>query len=364
VLYAKIPDIPEILAYRIDANSGNLTAMQIVSPPASNNSFCTTSAGNSILLAATPSASLLYTDDENWDQGTSTSTTRIDGYSIATDGSLTLVSGSPFAVPSSVSHDCLTGYAISPASTTLYAVDSTVGVAEFQINASGGALTPAADVQPSSLGLSGGIIDPSGEFYYAAAEDAYPDSGIAGFAIDQATGGLTPLTNSPYFLPAEGQVSAAIMDPTGRFLYAAVPDSGTLSQVAGFVRDQTTGDLTAVPGSPFSSGSNTIPLVWDLAMHPSGQFLYAYNLSSGTISAFAIDSSDGALSQVAGSPFQSIDNARAMAIDPQGKFVYLAIGSGQIAIHQVNTSTGALSAASQITVPDGAAQALAIVQVK
>ena len=49
-------------------------------------------------------------------------------------------------------------------------------------------------------------------------------------------------------------------------------------------------------------------------------FVYAANYSSDNVSAYAIDASDGALTQVAGSPFAAGGFSIAVAIDPTGKF--------------------------------------------
>jgi len=90
----------------------------------------------------------------------------------------------------------------------------------------------------------------------------------------------------------------AVIESTGRFLY--VGDAGS---VAGFGIDSTDGRLTPVPGSPFRLGGdapskrNIIALV----PHPSGRFLYVVNAME--IWVYSIDSSTGALAAVPGSPF-------------------------------------------------------------
>lgn len=369
VLYVKdaaSPVGPQIWAFGIDASSGNLTTIQTISPPASNNSFSVT------LLATTPSGKFLYTDDDHWDANTSTLTPGYDAYSIAAAGSLMLVNGSPFTLPliANATVTDASAVAINPASTALYALGSNFySAAEFQIGPSSGALTLAPNgvsTLQGGVGL-GAVIDPSGKFLYETGSDAsgvYP--GVLGFSIDPASGNLAPLMNSPYLLPASDiEARDIVMDSTGSFLYIDLPDAESPYQVAGFTRNQSTGDLTAIPGSPFLSGSNAFPQVWALAMHPSGQYLYAYNLNGGSVSAFKIDSGTGALSQVSGSPFSSNGDGSGMAIDPQGKFLYLISGSGQLAIHLINQSTGALSVAKEFPWPGaGGPGALAVVQLQ
>jgi len=57
------------------------------------------------------------------------------------------------------------------------------------------------------------------------------------------------------------------VDPTGRFVYAANYSQGA---AYGYDVDQGSGALTAIPGSPFSAGPNTI----HLAIDASGRFVY------------------------------------------------------------------------------------------
>ena len=77
-------------------------------------------------------------------------------------------------------------------------------------------------------------ITPSGQFLYA------PNRGhnsIAGFAVEAATGQLTPIGH----FPTEPVPRAFSIDPTGNFLYAAGLESGRL---AAYRIDQTTGTLS------------------------------------------------------------------------------------------------------------------------
>ena len=363
VLYAKglddgLPAEMGIYAYQIDPSSGNLTAVQTVNPPASNNTY------SALLLAVTPSGKFLYTDD--WNVSGNDVTPRIDAYSIGPDGSLTLVSGSPFTLPSynNVLYTAMPDIAIDPASTVLYALVDGVssGLVGFQIDASSGALTSMPiffALNVSAQGSNAEVMDPSGKFLYTTEEDDASASelgpGIDGFSIAPASGSLTHLEDFPYIFynTSIAPVSDgfwpkyAAIDPTGRFFYTTLWDAENSQDVAGFVRDSNTGGLTAIPGSPFGSESNnTNSAAQAMAMHPSGKFLYFEN-GDNSISAFAIDSTTGALSQVGGSPFppQSVRGAdvsgTAFAIDPSGNFLYVGSCAG-IAIYQIG-SNGALS---------------------
>lgn len=88
-----------------------------------------------------------------------------------------------------------------------------------------------------------------------------------------------------------------MVHPSGQFLY--VSDDGT-NMVKAFVITLN-GSLSEISGSPFPAAGAINPQC--LAIDPSGRFLYATNYTSNTISAFTVDSSTGALTPVAGSPF-------------------------------------------------------------
>ncbi|HEX7125899.1 MAG TPA: beta-propeller fold lactonase family protein [Thermodesulfobacteriota bacterium] len=88
---------------------------------------------------------------------------------------------------------------------------------------------------------------------------------------------------------------------------------------------------TEVQGSPFAAGHAP----QDIAVDPSGAFVYVANINSGDVSAYAIDSTSGALAEVAGSPFLASGSrntgsgARSVTIDPSGRFAYVGDSSAR-----------------------------------
>jgi len=64
--------------------------------------------------------------------------------------------------------------------------------------------------------------------------------------------------------------------------------------ITGFTIDQTSGALTAMPGTPFAAGDFPIAV----AIDPSGRFLYVPNRDSGTVQSFAINPTSGVLTSV------------------------------------------------------------------
>ena len=70
--------------------------------------------------------------------------------------------------------------------------------------------------------------------------------------------------------------------------------------ISAFTFDTTTGALTEIAGSPYATGGTATGLVHDAR----GKFLYVANQdASGSIAAFTINLVSGALTPVAGSPF-------------------------------------------------------------
>jgi 6-phosphogluconolactonase len=73
---------------------------------------------------------------------------------------------------------------------------------------------------------------------------------------------------------------------------------GGHGSISAYTMDSSTGALTAVAGSPFPAGSNP----QFVAIDPTGKFAYAANEESSNVSAYAINAATGALNPIAGSP--------------------------------------------------------------
>ena len=180
-----------------------------------------------------------------------------------------------------------------------------------------------------------GAITRWGAFVYTGNTPYGPPSNtlVNGYAINTTAGTLTKVAGSPF--ATGGQVLAIASHPSGRFAYVA-SGNGT---VAAFTVDSLDGSLTPVSGSPYtvgtSLGSGTV-----LAIDPAGKFLYVAGGSS--LYAFAIDSTAGGLSAAAGSPYSF--SAYSVTVDPSGKYLVAFGGSGSSS-YSINGATGALTAA-------------------
>jgi 6-phosphogluconolactonase len=232
-----------------------------------------------------------------------------------------------------------------PSPEFLYAT-STDHISAFTINQSTGALSaPLTMSGPNqSLGMVATVT--LGHLYVSD----FLNDAVDGFSINSTSGGLTPITGSPFALggtpPGAGGLSAIVS--AGTYVYATDLNAGT---VAGFAFDSTSGKLTPVPGSPFSAGKTPVQAV---QAGSQGKFLYVSNLndSAGGISAFNIDFNTGRLSPISGSPFPtgslgSYPGPSAMVVN--NNFLYVALAgtanpNNKVVAFAIDPSTGVLTA--------------------
>jgi 6-phosphogluconolactonase (cycloisomerase 2 family) len=218
----------------------------------------------------------------------------ISGFSIMPNGSLSVISGSPFPVaPNSV--DAV----IDASSKFLFAV-SPSSVSAFTINPATGALSAVGQAVPlpgSTLPSPGfSATTPVGNFIYVPLTGA---NSVAAFSFDMTTGALTAVPGSPFPVGSMPQTLTA----TSTTIYVMDALDAKISALAW---DKTTGALAEIGGSPFdaqgASGGEMATLV--------GRYLYVTRVNnlispnSDAIVGFTIDSS-GALTPLAGSPFPS-----------------------------------------------------------
>ena len=144
----------------------------------------------------------------------------------------------------------------------------------------------AAGTGPSRV-----AADAAGKFAYVTNEGS---NNISAYAINSASGALTPVPGSP-FAAGKGPTAVAV-DPTSKFAYVA---NGGSNNVSAYQIDGGTGALAPVPGSPFAAQRAPFGVATDSA----GKFVYVTNLLSNSVSAYAIDSGTGALIPLPGSPF-------------------------------------------------------------
>jgi 6-phosphogluconolactonase (cycloisomerase 2 family)/uncharacterized protein YjdB len=113
-------------------------------------------------------------------------------------------------------------------------------------------------------------VDPTGRFVYVCggAGNLTPPWVVAGYALDRATGTLTALPGSPY--PTGTAPRAIAIDGEGKYLFTA-NDQGTDASMLKI--DPVTGALTGPVDNMPVGGTTAPPRPESLAVHPTGMFL-------------------------------------------------------------------------------------------
>jgi 6-phosphogluconolactonase len=216
----------------------------------------------------------------------------------------------------------------------------------FSVDTDTGALTPLAVSPCDSGALTAVAVAPSGNFAYSTVSEA---NAIRAYVIDHSTWGLRAIAGSQLdgggspFSPAN-PVDVTV-DPSGHFAYMA--NYG--GSISAFAINVETGALSSVPGSPFLTAaaaiSGRVPGANSVAVDPSGRFVYVANNQGNDISAYSIDSNTGALIPIPGSPFAAGTTPMTVRIEPSGKFAYVTNGqSNNVSGFSIDSVSGALSA--------------------
>jgi 6-phosphogluconolactonase (cycloisomerase 2 family) len=274
----------------------------------------------------------------------------IDGFSINTGTISSSIPGSPFPHPSGSTDSFFSGLVTNPSGKFLYTTDGS-SVIGFAIDGTTGTLSPIASGIFPTGGFNGDNVamDPSGKFLYVVDRI----NGIYSVPLDPSTGAPLVGSSSLFSTPYDSQPTGIAFHPSGKYVYVTLSNAGG---VEAFTVDNTTGALTLVPGSPFSTGRDPGGSFNLIAMHPSGNFLFAFNPLDPSISVFAVDPDTGALTQVTGSPFAAVSlsvqkhwgkNPKALGLcmiaDPSGKFLYIGGGDRVVAAYKFDTTTRSLT---------------------
>jgi DNA-binding beta-propeller fold protein YncE len=258
-----------------------------------------------VAAAMTPDGGRLYTGDSYGYLGLM----HVSAFSVGSDGALTPVPGSPFSAG-----DGPVGLAVTPRGGYLYVANyNSEYVSAFSIAPDG---TPApVPGSPFSIAVEGvaetwgnGVaVTPDGDHLYVSGgpHDLWE------FSI-AADGALTPVPGSP--LTIGDDPGSVALTPDGDHLY--VTDYGT-DDVSAFSIGLD-GALTPVAGSPFSTGAGPGGAV----VTPDGEHLYVTDYNAEDMSAFSI-ASDGSLSPVPGSPFTVGEYPNGVAVTPDGAHLYV-----------------------------------------
>lgn len=347
-LYATSAD--HILAFTINQSTGALGTPLAMTGP-----------NQSIGMAATVTLGHLYVSDFLNDA--------VDGFSInSSTGALTAITGSPFPLggtPPGAGGLTM----IVPGGFYLYATDLNAGtVAGFRFDSVSGKLTPVPGSHfPAGNTPVQAVQDFLSKFLYVSNLN---DSagGISAFTINHDTGALSPIPGSPFPTGPVGSFPGpSAMVVNNNFLYVAL--TGTVNannRIVAFAIDPTTGVLTALPGSPFVTGSDPLYIAFvPVTLVGFQAFLYTANVHDSTISAFTADDNTGVLTPVSGSPYAAGSSVGGLAVPPTGTstlgsfFLYAADPKAKtVRAFTIDGNTGALSPVPGSPFPAGNAPML------
>jgi 6-phosphogluconolactonase (cycloisomerase 2 family) len=253
-------------------------------------------------------------------------------------GALMDLGGSPLTFPVSWPFEGIRQIATDSSGQTLYLLHYS-GVHAYTIDRNAGALTEVAGSPfASGVGPSSFALDESGAHLFVASDTspAAPiNTLISAFSVN-GPGVLVPLAN----YTVSGELST--LATAGSHLYVA----GFYTNSISVFSIEPSGELIQnVPGSPFATDTGP----HGIAVDPSGAVLYTANdgmptanePAPGSISAFTIDSSTGALTPVTGNPLP-IAAAGQISIDPMGRFLFVPETNG-VSVYAINTTTGVLT---------------------
>jgi len=322
-LYAAIPASNEIVIFREDPNSGALT--QLVGSPIT--------AGQAVQsLVLHPNKKYLYAANSG-----ATPAGTVSLFNISSTGALTE------QTPRYNVGTAPTLLAVDPSGSYLYVGNSgSFDISVFSIDSSTGNLTPIAQsgggaTAPIGMSPLNMQLSPSGKTLFVTGQalasqgtiEAFPISnGVLDTPVVSATGNL------PYGLA---------MDSGGAHLYTANKYDNSISAFT--VNSDNTLTLISTTGE-ISTG----PIA--LFIDKSGKYLYVANSqSSGNLAAFSIGS-DGDLTLLASSPFQTASQPNLVTGDSSGK--YLFVGNQSTPVLQsfsLDSSSGTLTSVSSYSVP-------------
>jgi 6-phosphogluconolactonase len=345
-----------VSAYAVDFQIGSLTPLADSPVEAGR---------KPVTLVASPNGLNLYV--VNHDDST------VGEYAIGTDGKIFLqntynVTGSgatSIAIDAAGAFLYVTfTYQLGPNGQQLYSPASPGpgGVTIFPINKDGSlAAASTLKVGNNPVGVVVSRPRPNSTVVYAYVldQEVAPKATVLGFLQNATTGALTPIPGTVITTDSTGKTiatgygagttpSAIAEDPSARFVY--ITDEATNQLYGNLVSNN--GVLVAMTNGPFGTGIFPVGVTID----PRGNFLYVANLSSSTVSAYAIDTATGTPVGSIGSAMTATDTSpTCVAIEPAlGIYLYTSNNlASDVSAMQLDPHNGGLKQVQNTPFPSG-----------
>lgn len=314
LLFAAYRDSSEIVTYRIDSTDGTL---------ASTGDPTSLGAGEPAHMALSGNGRFLYVADRASDRvlpfSVDSSSGELEFLSPLGDAAL---GGEPTALE------------LHPGGRWLYAARSQGSLRVFEVSDQG-VLTIVDDEVKTGVEPVHIAFGPSDRRVYVTNRGS---NEVSVHSIDFDSGELSPdgalrTRSQPTGFVVTRGASRARRGRT-RFLYVANEGSDTITSYA---LDEARGRLTFSAGNRVLTGLSPRSLCAD----PLGRFVLAVNVNSPSVSSFRVNTGNGRLSRVV-DPLPYSGQPRAIAIDPSGRFAFVANAVGSVDAFGIDPSTGAL----------------------
>jgi len=202
-------------------------------------------------------------------------------------------------------------------------------------------VTPTGTVGTGEMGTP--VVHPTGNFVFVTSGST--DAELRALAV-AANGSLTLLNTAPLQMAPQ----APAIDLTGAFIYVPNRDSQSISAFS----IGTNGNVTTIADYPVpGDAGDTDPLLPapnKINFDALGKYLYVGKGDSASVAGYKIDATDGSLTQLVSSPFQTAPFGPAAgpvpSLDPNGNFDVVAnelLMTDSLLSFFVNPTTGALS---------------------
>ena len=163
---------------------------------------------------------------------------------------------------------------------------------------------------------------------------------VLAYRLDKTSGMAASAESSTKIGPGSGP-RHMVFDPKGKYAYVCNEITATVTALTYDSANGSMKELQTISMLPKDfTGSKGAA---EIAIHPSGKFLYASNRGHDSIAVFSIDPSKGTLTAVDYVPTQG-KNPRNFAIDPTGTYLLAANqDSANVVIFRIDPKTGKLT---------------------
>lgn len=203
------------------------------------------------------------------------------------------------------------------------------------------------------------LFDPSGR--YVIVGDKGADE-IHVLRLDRAAKRLRP--TQVLYAPPTTAPRHPVFHPDGNLVFMTDELASGVSSYAFDGDAGTLRHLSSVPStSPGFEGRNEPA---DIAIHPTGRFVYVNNRGEDSVVAFSVDAGTGALAFVGAVAVAPTKDpgfaARTVHFDPSGRYLLVADRpADSVLVFAVDATSGAMTPAGSVTVPGAAAIAVVAV---